>query len=351
MTKANFIFLILLFLFFQKGLAQESLIMYIYATNGTEKTYPFLIDPFYDEITFGKSVRNTIYFNLKGAVKTVNTTGYYIMSDTVNGVESTMEQTFNRNLQLVYFKHIPRPNCWTIEEYTYENQKLIERKTKQRQYSDSLGTNYQYNTSGYLVEKEDYFKEENSHNNEVYHYKTKFTYNDSFTSVRYKYYPITKLYDEYIKDGKVDFRFDSNGNYIYPNTTIIFDSLNRPAFYHLHKVCGTANSCLNITVKTSFDTKGNIIEQIVEDFTVRNSYWSFSSHFKAGYDNNNLLIWKENYHQSDIFELNKNNESVSHERYEYTFDIHGNWTTLKIYRDDKLAKIIERKMEYYNSKG
>lgn len=350
MTKTNFIFLILLSFFFQTGFAQEGLIMHIFATNGTEKTYPFLIDPFYDEITYGKRERNITFYNLKGSVKTINTTGYYIEADTINGVESTTEQKFNRNLQLVYFKHSPRPHCWTLEEYTYENQKLLERKTKQREYSDSSRTNYQYNNSGYLVKKEDYFKGKYSRENELYHYKTKFTYNDSFTSVRYKYFPITKLYNDDMKDGKVDFRFDKNGNYLYPNTTVKYDSLNRPTFYHLQNICGTANSCLNIKVKTSFDPKGNVIEQIVEDFTIRNSLWSFSNHFKAGYDDNNLLIWKENYHQSDIFNLNKTSESVSRERYEYTFDIHGNWTTLKIYREDKLTKIIERKIEYYNSK-
>lgn len=267
--------------------------MHIYATKGTEKTYPFLIDPFYDEITYGKSERNTTLFNLEGLIKTVNTTSYYINADTVNGVESTTEQTFNRNFQLVYFKHIPRIQCQTIEENTYENQKLLERKTKQREYSDSSRTNYQYNDSGYLVEKEVYFKGKYSRKNEVFHYKTKFTYNNSFTSVRYKSYPITKLYDDEMKDGKVEFHFDENGNYLYPNTTITYDSLNRPTFYHLQNICGTANSCLNIMVKTSFDSKGNIIEQTVTDFTIRNSLWSFSSHFKAGYDDNNLLIWKD----------------------------------------------------------
>jgi hypothetical protein len=350
MTKTKFIFFILFSFFVQKGFGQESLILHIFATNGTEKTYPFLIDPFYDEITYGKRIRNTTFYNLRGSVKTAITTGYYIEADTINGIESTTEQTFSRNLQLVYFKHSPRPLCWTIEEYTYENQKLLVRETIQREYSDSSRTNYQYNNSGYLVEKEDYFRGKNSRENELYHYKTKFTYNGSFTSVRYKYAPITKLYNDEMKDGKVDFRFDKNGNYIYPNTSITYDSLNRPTFYHLHNICGTANSCLNIMVKTSFDPSGNIIEQNVEDFTIRNSLWSFNSHFKAGYDDNNLMIWKENYHQSDIFRLNKTNESVSRERYEYIFDIHGNWTTLKIYQENKLTKIIERKLEYYNPK-
>lgn len=350
MMKTKVILFILFSLYFNKGYTQESLIMYIYATNGTEKTYPFLIDPFYDEITYGKNERNTTFFNLKGLVKIVNTTSYYINTDTVNGVESAVEQRFNSNLQLVYFKHTPRDHCWTIEEYTYKNGKLLERKTENRQYSDSSRRNYQYNNLGYLIEKEDYFKGKYSRENEVYHYKTKFTYNNSFTSVQYKYYPITKLYDDDMKGGKVEFHFDKNGNYKYPNTATTYDSLNRPIFYHLQNICGTANSCLNIMVSTSFDSKGNIIEQNVQDFTIRNANWSFSSHFKAGYNDNNLLIWRENYYQPlNIFGLNETNNSSSRERYEYTFDIQGNWTTLKIYQKDKLNKLIERKIEYYNT--
>ncbi|MCO5267266.1 MAG: hypothetical protein M9897_00020 [Brumimicrobium sp.] len=346
--KTKVILFILFLLYFNKGFTQESLIMYIYATNGTEKTYPFLIDPFYDQITYGKNERNTTFFNLKGPVKIVNTTSYYLNADTINGIESAVEQKFNSNLQLVYFKHTTCDLCWTIEDYTYKNGKLLERKTENRQYSDSSRTNYQYNDLGYLIGKEDYFIGKYSHENEVYHYKTKFTYNDSFTSVQYKYYPITKLYDD-MKGGKVEFHFDKKGNYKYPNTVTTYDSLNRPVFYHLQNICATANSCLNIMVSTSFDSKGNITEQNVQDFTIRNSNWSFSKHFKAGYDENNLLIWKEFYFESAIFEQTEAINNPYREIYEYTFDIHGNWTTLKIYYQNKLNKLIERKIEYYNA--
>ena len=353
MIKIKFIILISIFFSFQRGFAQERLIYHILTNNGLEKDFPFLTDPFYEEITYGKTERNTNYYGLKGDVKSVS----------INGLNGLDKITFNRNQQVSFVRKNGINNETindrdrTIEEYSYKNQRLLERKRTYLYYSDTTQTNYTYNEQGYLIEIEKHFRGKDSRKNEVFQY----AYNENYTSVRYKYYSNTKVYRnlnvyEDFKEDTVNFYFDESGNYKYPNTMITYDSLSRPVHYFINNGCGR-NSALCLDVSTVFDSKGNIIEQTVNDQTTRNALWSFSSSFKAGYDDNNLLIWKEggisesNYYPISydelLYEIN-NPVLVPREIYEYTFDTHGNWTTLKIYQGEKMNKLVEKKIEYYN---
>jgi len=341
---------------YQSLFSQEWLISHIFENGGLEKKYPFLSDPFYDEITYGKIDRTLDYFSLNGSVKSAKAISFNINADTISGIKNKTELFFNQNRQLI--KQIEGDTSkiatWSIEKFFYNNQKLSHRKSINAKYSDIYRTTYRYDDLGYLIEKVDSFKGRLSSENQLFHYTTSFFYNKTHTTVHYKFASITKVLRD-LKDGKVNLEFDEKGNYMNPSVEqITYDSLNRPIHYFINNGCG-ANSALCIHVSTKFDSKGNIINQIVNDVTIRNALWSFSSHYEAEYDENNLLIRKKYFRSNSEYNefflqesLEKEkSENFTTETYAYTFDNQKNWIKLKVYSGGKLTNIIERKIKYF----
>lgn len=331
--------------------SQEWLIAKIFETGSLERPLPFLNDYFYDEITYAKTIRNTAYFGLKGPVKSVKHISYYINNDTISGIENKTILNFNQSKLLTLFIQGDTGTIsrWVTEHYFYNKKQLSKRVNKRADYGDTEQTKYIYNNLGYLIQKTDSFRGKFSSENEIYQYHTKYNYTDSFKSVKFKYVPVTKVFRD-IKGGQIEFQFDEYGNYKNPSVSSIkYDSLGRPTFYFINNGCGV-NSALCIEVTVKYDSAGNVIEQTINDMTTRNALWSFSSHFKAKYNEHNLIAEKEYLAMDKLhgFFANVNGETNStKETYNYTYDDYRNWTKVQVFRNNVLIKIIERQIEYY----
>ena len=343
------IFLVLSVVFAGKLYAQEWLIAKIYETGGLEQSLPFLNDYFYDELTFAKIDRNTSLYKLKGPVKSITQARYYINNDTISGIQNKTKLFFNHNQQLILsvLGDTDKISQWVTERYYFKDSHLVKRIIKTAEYGDTSQVIYKYDKNGYLIVRTDSFRGKFSHEDEIYHYKTKYNYKNDYSGVKTSYSPITKVFRD-LESVQIDLKLDERGNYKNPSVAkIIYDSLDRPTFYFIDNGCGS-NSALCVEVTTKYDSAGNIIEQHVNDMTTRNALWSFSSHFKVKYNKENLIIEKE-YVSNDLIGTRNNTVEPNPviDTYEYIFDEKGNWTKIKIFSYGHIKSTIERQITYY----
>ncbi|MBL9039564.1 MAG: hypothetical protein JNG84_13680 [Archangium sp.] len=95
------------------------------------------------------------------------------------------------------------------------------------------------------------------------------------------------------------------------------------------------NSMLNLTVTNEYDALGRIVRSQTVDRTVRNDVWSHSSWFAARYND-----------AGDVVELT-GSAGRPPSRFEYTYDAHGNWTTMTQRLDGAEKTVVMRRTITY----
>jgi len=338
---------------FQGANAQEWLIMHILETGGMDKKLPFFGNDLYDKVTSQRIKKDTAYFGLKGQIKSFTETNYYVQEGIMGGISQQTTLLFNKSglLTLNLQGDTSKIGRSAVEHYYYDSDKHLTKIVRKKYDYNYISLNIsEYNSLGYLTQETDSFGSRFS-DKEVYHYKTIYTYFLFYTQVIVTHKAITKVFPD-LEGGTFKFNFDKKGNYIRPSVICNYDSLNRNISYSIDYGCGS-NSALCMNVSTKYDKNNNIVEQMVIDNTTRNSKWSFSSHFKAKYNEQNLIVEKTSLPVSMgiLFPSDKDltDESIVPfpYTYEYTFDKYGNWITMKGLWGLKLSSFTKREITYY----
>lgn len=335
--------------------AQEWLIFKIYETDDLHSKLPFFDDYFFSEIAYAKETKTTSSFHLKGNVKSVEMT---LVQDSLAGdVPEKHFWEFDTHKQLItYCKGDSiNYNDWIIEHYQYDaNGNLLNRQLAAEQYGNFEYSWYTYNTDGYLLERIDSF----SSFDVMYYSKAIFKYNIDYTQLDLEYEPLSDELFWNFDNAHYTISYDYMGRYESPGRNVDYDKYQRPVGYFINNGCGS-NSALCLQVNTKYDERGNVIEQTVHDMTTRNSLWSFSSHFKAEYNEQNLVIRREEFPVGEgfaslnLFATNNSNEITKSEvksvvyTFDYVFDEKGNWITKTIFMNGALQSSYQREIIYY----
>jgi YD repeat-containing protein len=190
-------------------------------------------------------------------------------------------------------------------------------------------------------------------------HKATYSYNNRRDTVNVHYeYETASTSWEREDDKTYIFRFDAGGNLVseqlqsaggYGHThTFTYDSLGRVTKQHYLSSCFGSNSCVNAWVTYVYDAKGNIIEEIAEDATIRNSEWCFCYHLSTKYDPHRNPVART-YHPSggsaNYAVVQKTGEAEPDVRISYVYDHHGNWIRKKEVMG-KRATVTTRKIVY-----
>lgn len=330
--------------------AQESLIFAIWHTKDYNSKLPYFTDFFYDNLTFGKNIRTTEYYGFQGKVQNVYQASIDSMAEGFPLEQQSWHFDQHGRILLYTQGDSVYDHTWKSEKYTYNTAgKLASLYVIEGSNHNFYSWKY-FNEDGYLIEQIDSFM---AYDDIVYHYQTHYRYDSTYTSIQVTYTPFTTLHWT-CEDLSVDFQFDERGTYLRPGMTIQYDNNGRIVQYSLDNGCGR-NSALCLSVSTAYDERGNVIEQIVDDRTTRNSLWSFSSHTKAKYNEQNLIIEREEipFPENPIYDL-VNQTLVGYETvvptiytYDYALDDFTNWVRLVQFVNGQYQSVIERHIEYY----
>jgi hypothetical protein len=317
-----------------------------YSLQPSHIELPYLGNETFDKVTKGKTIKNLKYFGLRGKIKSLSETeNLYRSDDTISDVMSEKAFLFNEEGRLTLFVE-GDTNVFQrslVEHYYYDSMnKLSKISSKSNSWNDINLTISEYDTAGYLINETLRFISGYTGEDVLYHYKVIYNYTDDYASLDLKFQPITRVFHSEDEITSYRFQFDSLGNYIRPGIKMAFDKPNRPISYFIDYGCGQ-NSGLCVYVFIKYDHRGNIAELKIDDKTTRNALLTASQHYKAKYNDHDLLIEKThstgNYGKS-------NNDNVPL-TYEYEFDNIGNWIVMKTYRDTKLLSTMVREITYY----
>lgn len=335
--------------------AQEWLIFKIYETGDLRSDLPFFDDYFYSEIAYARTSRNAELLGLEGKVKSVIQTS---SKDSVNiNSDETLVWEFDNHQNMVKFTKGDSSvsNDWMIEEYQYDDAgHLINRRVSSDRYGEYSYAWYTYDIRGYLTERIDSFSSYDGN----YYSQAIFNYENDYQNISCEYFPLSEELFWSFENFETEIAYDEMGRYISPGRNVDYDKFGRPTGYFINNGCGS-NSALCIQVNTKYDERGNVIEQTVHDMTTRNSHWSFSSHFKAEYNEKNLVIRREETPYDlngggSMFLLSSNstseNESLSQSliyTFDYVYDEQGNWINQTTYLNGNYHGEINRVIQYY----
>ncbi|MDR1593221.1 MAG: hypothetical protein LBS43_01895 [Prevotellaceae bacterium] len=257
--------------------------------------------------------------NLKGKVKSVRSTGYTAITDTLGQIGKgeiiAVEWGFNNT-----FLKYNEKGKWT-EYNSYEPDGSIIRKEVQEYDSEGCSVaQYIYN-HGVYAQKKLYVHDDNGNTTEVLRYTSTDTL--VYRSV---------------------YKYDDKGNNI------------EAAGY---VVTGSADSLVGTTVN-KYDEKGNCIEK-----SNYKAPWDLENKSLYKYDNEGKMIEKNNYDSkenlinktmykyndegflTEVCVYNSEDKSDKKTSYKYRYDTVGNWIEKIDYESDIAAKIVERQIEYY----
>lgn len=355
MKKLLLVYLVFFSVFFvtNHAVAQESLILRILESGDLHSKYPFFDDYFYSEIAFGRTIKTTSSYGLNGNVSKVSQRVRSDSSFAEYGAYSTLGFDQKHRLTLVCSGDSTTNGDWSIERFFYdESGRLLKRTLSSVRYGNFHFARYEYDKNGYLTERIDSF----SSFDVTYHSKMKLTYNADYTKVSFKFTPLSNELFWSFEDGESEIRYDEKGRYVNPSMMVEYNQDGQPFSYFLDNGCGS-NSALCVQVNSFYDPQGNVIEQIVHDMTVRNSEWSFSSHFKAKYNEQNLIIERQEFYDNyngsyAIFAPETTSQSqivvpAVVYTYSYGFDTVGNWISTHIKLNGAWYQEVQRDITYY----
>lgn len=354
-VKVAFFMLFLFAVNVKTLMAQEWLIFKIYETGDLHNKLPFFDDYFYSEIAYARTSRSTALYELEGKVKSVIQTSFL---DSVNiNSDETLVWEFDKNQNLVKFSKGDSSvsNDWMIEEYVFdESNHLINRRVSSDRYGEYSYAWYTYDIRGYLTERIDSFSSYDGN----YYSQAIFNYENDYQNISCEYFPLSDDLFWSFENFETEIKYDEMGRYISPGRNVDYDKFGRPTGYFINNGCGS-NSALCIQVNTKYDERGNVIEQTVHDMTTRNSLWSFSSHFKAEYNEKNLVIRREetpyDYDSGGQLILLATNSDMNAETqtssliytFDYRYDHQGNWIRQVVYLNGNYQSEINRTIAYY----
>jgi hypothetical protein len=211
-----------------------------------------------------------------------------------------------------------------------------------------------YNSRGLIEEERLQSKESKALNHTAI-----YSYSPKADKVKIKYsYDVKEspwdrtIYTEYV------FAFDKNGNLVseklayspgktHMTITYNYASDNKLISINHLSSCWGSNSCIKTGLRYTYDKKGNVIDELATDETVRNADWCYCYHFTAKYDDKNNIVEKiYNSDLSGIGLITKNDPSHKI-TYSYVYDAKGNWISRSEFQNNKARSITQREISYY----